>query len=93
MKNEWIFQLENDDISFIKVFLLSSGSLKRVAGYYDSSYHLIRSRLDRLIEKIQLMEVEEDGYIKFIKSLALEDAYNYETAKKLIEKYEERDDR
>lgn len=90
MKNEWIFKLDNDDISFIKEFVLSSGSLKKVAKHYYISYHLTRNRLDSLIEKIELMEVEEDWYVKFIKSLALDDEYNYETAKKLIEKYEER---
>lgn len=90
MNNEWIFKLDNDDINFLKEFLLSSGSLKKVAQQYDTSYHITRNRLDSLIKKVQLIEVEEDWYIKYIKSLALNDEFNYVTAKKLIEGYEER---
>ncbi len=90
LKNEWIFKLDDDDISFIKTLILSSGSLKSVATHYDTSYHIVRNRLNALIQKIQLTEAEEDWYVKFIKSLALDDAYDYETAKQLIEKYTER---
>lgn len=90
MKNDWIFNLDDNEIAFIKQFILSSGSLKSMAGYYDSSYHIIRSNLNQLIEKVKLMEVDEDPYVKFIKSLALQDKYDYETTKKLIDKYNER---
>ena len=90
MKNDWIFNLDDNEIAFIKQFILSSGSLKSMADYYDSSYHIIRSNLNQLIEKVKLMEVDEDSYVKFIKSLALQDKYDYETTKKLIDKYNER---
>ena len=90
MKNDWIFNLDDNEIAFIKQFILSSGSLKSMASYYDSSYHIIRNNLNQLIEKVKLMEVDEDPYVKFIKSLALQDKYDYETTKKLIDKYNER---
>ncbi|WEG36978.1 DUF2089 family protein [Amygdalobacter nucleatus] len=90
MKNDWIFNLDDNEIAFIKQFILSSGSLKSMAKYYDSSYHIIRNNLNQLIEKVKLMEVDEDPYVKFIKSLALQDKYDYETTKKLIDKYNER---
>ena len=90
MRNDWIFNLDDNEIAFIKQFILSSGSLKSMASYYDSSYHIIRNNLDQLIEKVKLMEVDEDPYVKFIKSLALQDKYDYETTKKLIDKYNER---
>ncbi|MDY3006069.1 DUF2089 family protein [Anaerococcus sp. AGMB00486] len=90
MKNDWIFNLDDNEISFIKQFILESGSLKSIAKYYDTSYHIIRNNLNQLIEKIELMETDEDPYIKFIKSLALQDKYDYDTTKKLIDKYRER---
>ncbi|WP_394325568.1 DUF2089 family protein [Methanosarcina barkeri] len=49
----WILDLELEDISFIKNFILSSGSLKEVAKIYDVSYPTVRLRLDKLIQKNQ----------------------------------------
>lgn len=90
-KNEWIFQLEDDDISFIKNFIIASGSLKELASQYEVSYHIVRNKLNALIQKVKLSETDkEDPFINYVKSLALEDDYNYETAKRLIEKYKER---
>ena len=31
MKNDWIFNLDDNEIAFIKQFILSSGSLKSMA--------------------------------------------------------------
>lgn len=90
MNNDWLFNLDSSEIAFIKQFILNSGSLKNMAKYYDSSYHIIRNNLNQLIDKILLMEKDEDPYIKFIKSLALQDKYDYDTTKKLIDQYKER---
>ncbi|MBJ8326470.1 DUF2089 family protein [Streptococcus pacificus] len=92
MSDDWLFHLDDDDIAFIKQFILSSGSLKSMANHYDSSYHLIRNHLNQLIEKVKLTEKKEDPYITFIKSLALQDKYDYATTKKLIDRYKERVD-
>ena len=50
----WILSLDNEDIEFIKNFILKSGSLKEIAKLYEVSYPTVRLRLDRLIEKIKL---------------------------------------
>lgn len=57
MKNskKWIEDLDEEDLSFIRRFVLASGSLKEIAGIYGISYPTIRLRLDRLIAKIQLL--------------------------------------
>lgn len=90
-KNAWIFQLDDEDISFIKNFIIASGSLKKLATYYDVTYHIVRNRLNALIQKVKTSDKNEgDPYINYIKTLALEENYDYETAKKLIEKYKER---
>ena len=47
----WMAELEDEDLAFIKKFLLASGSLKEVASLYGVSYPTVRLRLDRLIQK------------------------------------------
>lgn len=85
---EWLQELESEDIAFIKVFLMASGSLKDVAKHYDVTYPTVRLRLDRLIEKIQINDSQEsDAYIRLVKRLAVEDTLDYETAKQLITAY------
>ena len=51
---EWLASLDEEDVSFIKKFVLASGSLKEVAGIYGVTYPTVRLRLDRLIQKIRL---------------------------------------
>ena len=70
----WMAELEDEDLTFIKKFLLASGSLKEVASLYGVSYPTVRLRLDRLIQKIQLTEnAEADPYISLVKRLAVDD--------------------
>jgi hypothetical protein len=52
----WIDALEEEDLSFIKRFVLASGSLKELASAYGISYPTVRLRLDRLIQKIKLLD-------------------------------------
>ena len=52
----WLKQLEDEDIQFIRRFVLSSGSLKELAVQYSVSYPTLRNRLDRLIARIEAIE-------------------------------------
>jgi hypothetical protein len=52
----WIDQLSDEDLAFLKRFLLASGTLKDLATQYGISYPTIRLRLDRLIEKVRLVD-------------------------------------
>ena len=54
---EWLANLAEEDLAFIKNFVLSSGSLKQMSQLYQVSYPTMRLRLDRLIEKIRLIEL------------------------------------
>ena len=84
----WMEELEDEDLTFIKKFLLASGSLKEVASLYGVSYPTVRLRLDRLIQKIQLTEnAEADPYISLVKRLAVDDKLDFDTAKILITAY------
>ena len=85
---EWMAGLEDEDVAFIKRFLLASGSLKEVARQYDVSYPTVRLRLDRLIQKIQLAEsAEQDPFVATVKRLAISDKLDFDTAKILIHEY------
>ena len=85
---EWMANLEDEDLAFIKRFLQASGSLKEVARQYSVTYPTVRLRLDRLIQKIQ---ISEDGgsepYIALIKRLAVGDKIDFHTAKILMNEY------
>ncbi|HET6427775.1 MAG TPA: DUF2089 family protein [Phycisphaerae bacterium] len=52
----WIGRLSDEDLAFVKRFVLASGSLKALAEAYGVSYPTIRLRLDRLIEKIRIID-------------------------------------
>jgi hypothetical protein len=85
---EWMVNLDDEDIVFIKNFLLASGSLKEIAKIYDVTYPTVRLRLDRLIQKITINEsAATDPYIALIKRLALNEKVDFDTAKLLIANY------
>lgn len=85
---EWMMNLEDEDVSFIKKFLLSSGSLKEIANQYGVTYPTVRLRLDKLIQKIQISEDSaSDPYISLVKRLAVNDKLDFDTAKLLISEY------
>ncbi len=85
---EWMSQLDDEDMAFIKKFILASGSLKEVASLYDVTYPTVRLRLDRLIQKILMTEeTAKDPYIALIKRLAIDEKVDFDTAKILIQAY------
>ena len=87
---EWIYNLSDEDITFIKNFVMSSGSLKEVAKLYNITYTTVRLRLDRLIQKMQMNDqIENDDYISLIKKMVIDDQLDFDTAKILIKKYRE----
>ena len=84
----WMAELEDEDLAFIKKFILASGSLKEVASVYGVSYPTVRLRLDRLIAKIRANDASaEEPYVALVKRLALGDRIDYDTAKLLITEY------
>ena len=88
---EWLISLDEEDLTFIKKFILASGSLKEIASGYGVTYPTVRLRLDRLIQKINLSEsAETDPYVMLVKRLAINEKLDYETAKLLITEYRKR---
>ena len=88
MVPEWMADLEEEDVAFIRRFLLASGSLKEVAGEYGVSYPTVRLRLDRLIQKVRLADDRAaDPYVALIKRLAVNEKIDFDAAKLLISEY------
>ncbi len=85
---EWMNNLDDEDVAFIKNFLLCSGSLKDIAQSYGVTYPTVRLRLDRLIQKIRISDDSAaEPYIALIKRLAVNEKLDFDTAKLLIGEY------
>ncbi|MCL2851973.1 MAG: DUF2089 domain-containing protein [Defluviitaleaceae bacterium] len=85
---EWMVNLEDEDVVFIKKFLQASGSLKEMAQQYGVTYPTVRLRLDKLIQKIQISEdTANEPYVALIKRLVVNDKVDFDTAKILISEY------
>jgi hypothetical protein len=85
---EWMINLEDEDIAFIKKFLQASGSLKEIARQYGVTYPTVRLRLDKLIKKIQISDdASNEPYVALIKRMVVNDKIDFDTAKILISEY------
>jgi len=85
---EWMVNLEDEDVAFIKNFLLASGSLKEMAIKYSVTYPTVRLRLDKLIQKINIAEdAKNEPYIALVKRLIVNDKLDFDTGKLLISEY------
>jgi len=83
---KWIDQLSDEDLAFIKRFVLASGSLKALAGVYGISYPTVRLRLDRLIEKVKVIDDIRitDGFERLARMLYAEGKLEAETLRVLL---------
>ena len=58
-----LFRLAREDQHFVELFVLSSGSLKKMAELLGLSYPTVRNRLDSLIDRLQ-QEQQHDQALK-----------------------------
>ena len=86
MAELWFEKLSEEDASFIKRFMLASGSLKELAKAYDISYPTVRLRLDRLIEKIKVLDSQEivSEFERTLRARYAEGKIDMETLKALL---------
>ncbi len=85
---EWMINLDEEDLTFTRRFLLASGSLKELASLYSVTYPTVRLKLDRLIQKIHISEESSsEPYVALIKRLAVNEKMDIDTAKLLINEY------
>ncbi|MHC4574631.1 MAG: DUF2089 family protein [Planctomycetota bacterium] len=83
---KWLDFLGEEDLAFIKRFVLASGSLKEMAGVYGVTYPTVRLRLDRLIEKIKVVDSHEPmgEFERLIRGLCAEGKVDVGTFKTLL---------
>ena len=86
MAASWLEQLSDEDASFIKRFVVASGSLKDLAKAYGISYPTVRLRLDRLIEKIKVLDSQEivSEFERTLRARYAEGKVDMETLKALL---------
>ncbi len=88
---KWLSVLSEEDLHFIKRFVLASGSLKDLAKQYQVSYPTLRIRLNRLIEKINIADDSDavNPFLLKIRLMVAEGTLTQAAAKSLIKAYEE----
>lgn len=89
-QKRWPDQLEDEDLAFIKRFILFSGSLKDLADAYNVSYPTLRLRLDRLIEKIKVLDDRkiEDDFERQLRAQFADGKLEPQVFKKLLTAYQ-----
>ena len=88
---EWLSVLDEEDLTFLRRFLLMSGSLKALAESYGVSYPTLRARLDRLIEKVRAAEEPEstDPFERALRVLLAEGKLAPDVARSLARAHRE----
>ncbi|MGH7992235.1 MAG: DUF2089 family protein [Limisphaerales bacterium] len=86
----WLDFLEDEDLAFVKRFILFSGSLKDLAGAYNVSYPTLRLRLDRLIEKIKILDSQriDDDFERQLRAHFADGKLDSQVFKKLLTAYQ-----
>ncbi|MBN1589396.1 MAG: DUF2089 family protein [Pirellulales bacterium] len=87
----WVDLLEEEDLAFIKRFILASGSLKQMAEAYGISYPTVRLRLDRLIAKIKVYDSQEitSSFERLLRAQYAEGKIDVHTLKTLLTAHRE----
>jgi hypothetical protein len=82
----WIHLLEDEDLAFLKRFVLASGSLKELAEAYGISYPTVRLRLDRLIAKIKVYDSQQQmsAFERTVRGLHADGKIEVQTMKTLL---------
>lgn len=88
---QWIDSLEEEDLAFVKRFILLSGSLKELADAYGVSYPTLRLRLDRLIQKIKILDDQriEDPYERLLRAQFADGKLDAGVFKQLLASYQQ----
>jgi Protein of unknown function(DUF2089). len=92
LSERWIELLSDEDRTFVKRFILTSGSLKELADAYGVTYPTVRLRLDRLIEKLKVFEKKDtaDDYERLLRGLYAEGRFDASTFHQLLKQYQQK---
>ena len=90
----WILDLEPEDAGFLKNFVLKSGSLKEIAHLYQVYHPNVWPQMDKHIKQTALSDQkEEEPFSAFIKGLAVDARIDLETAKLILDRYQQEEHR
>ena len=91
--SSWVDHLNDEDLSFLKRFLLASGSLKSLAELYGISYPTVRLRLDRLIQKVEIVDNLEmgDDFERRLRGLFAEGRLETGVFREILKAYQNRE--
>src|ERR1039457_7279036 len=89
-KKQWMDFLEDEDLAFVKRSILFSGSLKDLAEACNVSYPTLRLRLDRLIEKIKILDSQriDDDFERQLRAHFADGKLDSLVFKKLLTAYQ-----
>jgi len=79
-----ILSLSEDEQLFIELFVLNSGSLKKMAEIMQVTYPTIRSRLNAIIRKMKQISGDQDTYKQKILQKVEEGKLSPESAANII---------
>ncbi len=90
-RRRWTDNLSDEDLAFLKRFVLVSGSLKDLAASYGISYPTVRLRLDRLIEKIKIWDSQDEvgNFERLLRTMYVEGRMDMATLKQLLAAHRE----
>lgn len=87
---EWFLELSTEDQEFVKQLVLSSGSLKQLAKIYDVSYPTVRTRLNMVIQTINLIDsTQANSFEGRIMKMVIAEKISLDVAKEIISDYRE----
>lgn len=87
---EWFLELSTEDQEFVKQLVLSSGSLKQLAKIYDVSYPTVRTRLNMVIQTINLIDSKRaNSFEGRIMKMVIAEKISLDVAKEIISDYRE----
>ncbi len=88
---DWVEILTDDELNFVRRFVVHSGSLKALAREYEVSYPTLRSRLDVLIERIESAQSHDaEGPLKTeVRRLLRDGAISIHAAREILSAMEQ----
>ena len=86
----WTNFLADEELAFLKRFILAGGSLKDLATVYGVTYPTVRLRLDRLIAKIQIFDRQDiaDDFERELRAQFADGKLDAATFKRLLAAYQ-----
>ena len=90
-QRSWTEFLEDEELVFLKRFVLAGGSLKDLATVYSVSYPTVRLRLDRLIARLQIFDSQTvtDEFERVLRAQFAGGKFDAATFKRLLTAYQQ----